>query len=158
MLLQDTVGVKLTTYTCWCGLPFALPESLFREYERANDAKPSSMSLYCPLGHAMTRGASNRVKELQEQVARERAEKDQLKETVRHYRGRVEEEVQERKRQERRVNGYKGALGRVKRRVAKGTCPCCSRKFKDLEAHMKTEHPSWDPDKHAAAEAAKADA
>jgi hypothetical protein len=39
----------------------------------------------------------------------------------------------------------------MKRRVAKGICVCCSKKFKDLETHMKEEHPDWNPDKAAEA-------
>jgi hypothetical protein len=58
--------------------------------------------------------------------------------------------------QERRINGYKGVVARTKRKIAAGRCPCCSHQFKDLERHMTTKHPGYDPDKGAEALAAKA--
>jgi hypothetical protein len=40
-------------------------------------------------------------------------------------------------------DGIKGVLTKVKRRVGKGTCPCCKRHFVNVERHMKVKHPSF---------------
>ena len=37
----------------------------------------------------------------------------------------------------------KGQVTRIKKRVANGVCPCCNRTFKDLAAHMSTQHPDY---------------
>lgn len=137
------LGLELVVIDCIsCGIPFAAPKQ-WRQ-ERINDHR----RFYCPNGHEQHYTGKTEAERLRDELARTKAQLDQKSARIVD----LQDEVQH---QERRVNGYKGALGRVKRRVAKGTCPCCSRKFKDLEAHMKTEHPTWDPDKHAAAAAAK---
>jgi hypothetical protein len=33
--------------------------------------------------------------------------------------------------------------GRLKRRAAAGTCPCCNRTFRQLTAHIKNKHPEF---------------
>lgn len=37
----------------------------------------------------------------------------------------------------------KGAKTRIQNRVKHGVCPCCSRTFKQLAAHMKMKHPEF---------------
>ena len=38
----------------------------------------------------------------------------------------------------------KGVVTRMRRRTAAGVCPCCQRTFKQLAAHMKTQHPDYE--------------
>jgi len=144
---EDTLEVV----KCWCGICFAVPQPLWNEYERKNDAAPKSFAIHCPLGHGMTRGVSNALKEARDTIARKQAWIDQQA-------ARIKELYDETARKERSIRGYKGVVARNKRRISKGMCPCCSRKFKDLGSHMAAEHPDWNPDKEADARGAKADA
>lgn len=142
---------QLTVVQCWCGVLYAVPDSLYSEYDRKNNKAPQSMSLYCPLGHAMVRGVSSELTEARaelkrktDEVARKQAALDQAWARSNELRGEVAH-------QERRINGYKGVVARTKRRISKGRCPCCSHEFKNLKQHMQAEHPHWDPDKGAEA-------
>lgn len=143
---QLAAQTQLTVVQCWCGILFAVPDSLWSEYSRKNDLLPQSMEIHCPIGHGMTRGISNALKEAREELARTKARLDQEV-------ARVNTLQRETERKERQVRGYKGVVARTKR----GMCPCCSQKFKDLKEHMASAHPDWDPDKHAEALAAKAE-
>jgi hypothetical protein len=66
-----TYTSELTTVTCWCGLPTAIPETLYKE------ARRSGRSLYCPLGHLYGWKARDdlkaRAEELEKRLADERA-------------------------------------------------------------------------------------
>lgn len=44
---------------------------------------------------------------------------------------------------ENRRRAEKAAKTRLKNRAKAGVCPCCNRTFKQLAAHMKTQHPNW---------------
>jgi hypothetical protein len=56
---------------------------------------------------------------------------------------RSEREIAERER--RRANGYKGHATRITKRAKAGVCPCCNRTFKQLAAHMASQHPTFTP-------------
>jgi len=43
----------------------------------------------------------------------------------------------------RRARAYKGHLGRTRKRIGSGTCPCCNRHFQNLGRHMKGQHPEY---------------
>jgi len=45
--------------------------------------------------------------------------------------------------QARRAVSLKGVVTRTKRRIAVGKCPCCHIEFKDLQKHMKKQHPGY---------------
>lgn len=119
----------VTTYNvidCYkCGALFALPADVDEELHR------SGRTFYCPNGHGQVYTQST-VKQLQrerEAHARTVARLDQVK---------ADRDAIERSRR-----ATKGALTRVKNRVANGVCPCCNRSFGDLAAHMATEHPTF---------------
>lgn len=144
------ITITLVAEECYlCGTPFAMPSTLRKE--RLADHR----AFYCPNGHGQVytgeteaQKLAKQLKAKQDELGREKHWREQSEEHARDLAKRV---VHERA----RVNGYKGAIARTKNRVAKGQCPCCSHKFKDLKTHMVTEHPNWNPDKHADAMAAK---
>jgi len=41
------------------------------------------------------------------------------------------------------ARAYKGVATKIKKRVVAGVCPCCNRHFRELEAHMATQHPTY---------------
>lgn len=120
---------ELTVIQCWCGILFAVPDALQREYERKNDMTPKSMSIHCPLGHGMTRGVSNKMKELESRLAATRSMLDQE---------RAKSETLE-----KRVAAAKGQVTKIRKRVGNGVCPCCTRSFSNLARHMNTQHPDY---------------
>jgi hypothetical protein len=121
---------QLVTETCWCGIHFAIPASLQREIQaKRHDG-------HCPLGHTYIYGGKTEAQKLKEQLelkerqlASERARRDQAEADAAHERN--------------RVRGYQGALGKAKKRAAKGVCPAagCKRSFVDVARHVATCHP-----------------
>lgn len=132
---------RLTEYehtTCAaCGVSFYLPDYFVANKRRTKE------TFYCPSGHSLVFNGRNKEDILREELEQkelaikrkneELARKNELLESVRRQRDRAE----------RSSASYKGKLGSVKRRAAHGVCPCCSRTFKQLAAHMKTKHPEY---------------
>jgi hypothetical protein len=109
---------RLHVTTCWCGLPHAIPESLYAQAEN------HGRSIYCPLGHQWI------VKDTFEQKLR--------REQQRH------EATRDLLAQEERSHAAtRGHLTRTKKRVGAGVCPCCHRTFRQLARHMEAKHPDY---------------
>lgn len=148
-----TASVPLLVQSCIsCGIPFAFPQELDRRLRETRE------NFYCPNGHKQHYTGQTDAERLAAELAATKraaaAEKSVLERQVRDARADEELERKARKHFEHKARGMKGALNRVKKRVAAGRCPCCSHEFKDLERHMKNQHPKWDPEQHAAALAA----
>ena len=139
-----TLTSTLVPMTCYlCGIVFGLE----RDYK--NRRVEDHGDWHCPNGHAQHFLGKTEAERLREQLqATERCLQNARDETQRQreLRGQVE----------RSLRGTRSVVTRLKRRTVKGQCVCCSRKFKDLEKHMKSEHPDWNPDRAAEALAAKA--
>ena len=136
-------------HTCAdCMIEFAITTGADYRY------KQQGKGFYCPNGHSLSYGKSEADK-LRDTLAAKEKELATVKDSKRYFVDRLAEEQTSHRRTVNQLNGTRGALTRVKRRVAAGRCPCCSNQFKDLERHMKNQHPSWDPDKHAEALAEK---
>lgn len=121
---------ELIVTSCWCGIRVAIPDDLY-----AHAKKDSTNSVYCPLGHIFVYRESDATKlrrekaELEARLQASRRTQDHLREVVAH--------------EQARVRGYQGALGKAKKRAAKGVCPApgCKRSFVDVAAHVATCHP-----------------
>lgn len=112
---------ELTVLDCWCGMPHAIPTRLYNEAR-----KRSSVTVYCPLGHTYgwhESEADRLRKRLESAERRENATRDLLDHEQRSH------------------AATRGHLTRVKKRVAHGVCPHCTRKFTNLERHMQSKHP-----------------
>jgi len=46
-------------------------------------------------------------------------------------------------RTQRQLSATRGVVTRTKKRIACGTCPCCKRRFTNLQRHMETQHPKY---------------
>lgn len=124
---------RLVTTTCWCGIPHAIPEALYRA--ASEDPK---QAVFCPLGHEWVRrkSASQIEREKREQLERRLADE---RDTSRRWRDRAEAEA-------RSAAAYKGHLTRAKKRIANGVCPVpgCKRSgFERVLAHIASQHPDW---------------
>jgi phosphoglycerate-specific signal transduction histidine kinase len=115
---------------CNCHVRFAMPEGLS---DRAQG--DSQIWFWCPNGHKQhyTEG------ELQ------RAQRDLREAQQRATRNRewAQSERERANRVERSRTALRGALTRVRNRIATGVCPCCRRSFGNLARHMATQHPGY---------------
>jgi len=118
-------GVYTTVTCCKCGIGIGLPPGF--EAGRRSDRK----TFYCAWGHPQWfpgKTDEQRIAELKAQVA---TKDDLLQSTIR--------ENEKRYRLQRAAEGKTRAL---KKRVAAGVCPCCTRTFQNLARHMKSQHPN----------------
>jgi len=127
------VGRMRSAGPCYlCRSEIYLPDSL---YDAA--CRSSAINFYCPFGHQQhfVQGDTTET-EL-------RRERDMLKQQI----ARVEHErdlaTREANEQTERAKKAEAASKRLKKRAAAGTCPCCSRTFANMSAHMLHEHPGW---------------
>ncbi len=93
---------------------------------------------YCKTGWGYSESEIDKLKE----------QLDAQKNATKNQRLRKEELFNECEKLKRSRNGMKGVLRREQNRLARvknGTCPCCKRHFKNLERHMKGQHPNFKP-------------
>lgn len=124
--------VKLTETDCWCGLPFAMPTRLYEQCRKEGE------TFYCPLGHSVA------FKEPEaDQLRRER---DRLKQRLAQQEDTIKSWAEEAERHKKAATAAKGQVTKLRKRAKHGVCPCCSRTFQNLAAHMKTKHPKFEPE------------
>jgi hypothetical protein len=124
---SETLAVETC---CNCGIRFAMPVDF--QQQRQED----HCWFYCPNQHGQhytgktdAQKLKERLEAKEQELARERARGDQARAEAEHERN--------------RVRGYQGALGKAKKRAAKGVCPApgCKRSFVDVARHVSTCHP-----------------
>ncbi len=134
-------GEAAVAMRCWCSIQLAIPRSLYDYYRDQN----GRFALHCPLGHKFIPGGDSPA-EIEAREQRLRAERAEL------------DAAQQRSAKllaMRRVSARKGLMTRMRNRLTRGTCPCCSKRFPDLRAHLAQRHPKWEPEKAIAALVAK---
>lgn len=131
------VGEAAIPMRCWCSIQLAIPASLYDYYRRKNEQASGSFSLHCPLGHTF--------------IPAGRSEADKLRDQLAAANERAEAQRQSKLHAWRQISARKGIITRLKNRIARGTCPCCSQTFTDLKLHMRRRHPKWDLEKAVAA-------
>ena len=106
---------------CKCGIPIFMTTDMNARLRKSHEA------FYCLHGH----GQSYRS-ETEEEKLRKALHEKELESTRRAQAlaAAVEAKAQ-----------AEAKLARNVKRTAAGTCPCCSRTFKQLAAHMKNKHP-----------------
>jgi hypothetical protein len=109
--------------SCWCGIPFSAPASLYR----AHHERKAPGHLYCPLGHQVVYGGETEAE--RERQRRIHAEASLAREQDRHESTR------------KSLAATKGHLTRIRNRVAHGVCPWCKRSVKQMRDHVATKHP-----------------
>lgn len=118
-------------HCCECGVPMALDAETYSVLKR------SGANFYCPHGHPQhfPRGKTVEQK-LRDELTEERRRRERAEQ-------RIAMEQDERKAIERKLAAQKGQTTRLKNRAKAGVCPCCNRTFKQLAAHMKSQHPEF---------------
>jgi hypothetical protein len=149
MATQIVIETLNSLHCANCGLLFGITADF--EARRRLDHK----TVFCPMGHI---NVYNHQTEAERLAAELRTKNDQLA-REKHWREEAEARTRdvrlEKEHVERRLRGTKSVVTRMKRRTAAGRCPCCSHQFKNLETHMKTQHPKWNPDRAAEAMAVR---
>jgi len=126
----QTIIETFRVVSCYtCGARFGIGSDLYKRV--VTDAVGS---IFCPTCGNKTcwreSDDQKRIKELQKKLEWEAAE--------------VARQKDARDVAEASLQATKGAVTRMKRRVAAGTCPCCKRTFKQLSAHMADKHPNYE--------------
>jgi hypothetical protein len=121
--LTGTVSLKWTTCIS-CGTVIAMVDEMFDRRQKTGE------TFYCPNGHSqhfiVGETKADRFKRLMEN---ERARADMWR-----------DQAEAAERSKRAVRGH---LTRIRRRIANGVCPCCTRTFQNVERHMENQHPDY---------------
>jgi hypothetical protein len=123
---QMTYSQTLIATSCWCGIPFAIPENLhdWMGLKQGN-------SCHCPNGHKMIFGNT-----IEEQLAEAKRRLEEARRREGATRSLLEQE-------ERSHSATRGHLTRARNQVHRaehGVCPHCNRTFQNLARHMETKH------------------
>lgn len=130
--MTQIATVTVTSATCCkCGYEIWMTEG----YKRAR--RRDHKWFYCT-SCGTSQHWSQESKE--ERLARELRAANQREETQRQ---RLREAREATERERKVAQGYKGAWVKTKKRIGKGTCPCCKRHFSNVERHMATQHPEY---------------
>lgn len=142
-MMTQSLVTRLVWEVCCnekCGVSFGMEEQ-YREQK-----KKDHTLFYCPNGHGQHYTAKTAVEAERDRLAKQLASTERCLQFAREaeatYRSRT-------KVQERQISARKGIITRMKRRLVAGRCVCCSRQFKDLETHMHSQHPDFNPEKGA---------
>ena len=93
-------------------------------------------NFWCPYCSQQQHYCESRIQKLKNQLKREQNWRQS--EIDHHAQTRAElRETESRRRAE------KGAKTKLKKRIANGVCPCCTRTFQNLGQHMTNQHPEY---------------
>jgi hypothetical protein len=109
-----------------CGTVFGINDNLHRRFRERGD------TFYCPNGHSQAYTKS--LVEVEKEKAKKEVE-------------RLQWELQSKNNRimftENQLRATKGAVTKLKKRIANGACPCCKRQFVNLHRHMESQHPDY---------------
>ncbi len=121
-----TLGIEFEKITCCiagCGITFGVP--VHWEMIRRND----HTWFYCPNGH-------------RQHYSRE-TEEERLARELQSALDDAAWEKKEKREAQGSLRATRGVVTRTKNRIKKGICPCCTRTFPNLGAHMTQKHPEY---------------
>lgn len=122
-----------------CAGIYAISEAFRIQAQQIGHFKKTWACPYC--GSKRGYGESsheNEVRDLKKKL-------EQQQNTTVYYRQRHDELQTKVEHLKKSRDGVRGALAKVKKRVANSVCPCCNRTFTEtaLQRHLKTQHPNW---------------
>lgn len=135
--IAEVAMEQLQCCAAQCGIVFWVPTEWARERRRDH------VWFYCPNGHHQHWPQKSETEKLREQLAREKHNAEQ---TQARMRDDLQRERRARTVAERQLSAARGQVTKIKNRVGKGVCPCCSRTFANLQRHMQGQHPDWSPE------------
>lgn len=126
-----TSEVQMTSIICSeCGAIFALSGHYISE------RKADHKGFYCPNGHRQYFSGKSEAEKLRDQVIAKQQRLDQAEAEIRWQK-------EQRQATERRLAAHRGVATKLRKRASKGACPCCMKKFPDMEKHMAENHPHY---------------
>ena len=125
-------GTFSTVTCCWenCDLTFAMPKDIDDQFRRDH------VSFYCPRGHKQSYTCKSDLETKQDTI-------NELARKLEYLEAEQEVTEQERDHFRKSRDSTKGALTKIKKRIASGVCPCCNRQFTNLARHMTGKHPNY---------------
>lgn len=123
MRTQTYTATLVVEQCCSCGVAFGLDRD---HYQRLRDTHDW---FYCPNGHSLHYTGPSDAEKLRRKLENEREETRIA---------RADAEVER-----NRARAFKGHATRLRNRVGRGMCPCCSQEFPDVAAHIEAEHPGY---------------
>jgi hypothetical protein len=126
----------LTEVTCWCGMTYAIPATLYQHMRNQRDNNERQPDVYCPLGHTWCIAGKSALDAKNEEL--ERVQREKIWAENRASRLRLEKQAAERS-----AAAYKGQATKARKRAAAALCPCCNRSFVQLRRHLENKHPDY---------------
>lgn len=136
--VTTTVAIHITSCAV-CGVSFGVPEGYLEA--RRKDGR----TIWCPNGHTLG-WAETEADRLRKEIASVKGKLDQTQALADSWRKDADKQYELRKATERQLSATRGVVTRIKNRVKNGVCPCCNRHFENLQRHMGTKHPDWQPE------------
>lgn len=131
-----TVHTELVTETCCqCGMLYAMTREFYKDRQ---ERRRGDCTFYCPRGHPQYYTGESEAQKL-------RRERDRLLQNEAYLQDQLKVARNKADHERNRANGYKGHATRITKRAKAGVCPCCNRTFKQLAAHMASQHPTFTP-------------
>jgi len=127
-----------------CSMHFGITKDF--EERRRKDHK----EFYCPAGHSNVYNHDNEEEKLRRENQRMKQNSAYLEDQIRDREKQIQKQRENTNAARRQTRAYKGVVTRTKNRVGAGVCPCCTRSFKSLAAHMATKHPEYRKEKVSA--------
>lgn len=121
--LTGTVSLKWTECIT-CGTVIAMVDDM---YDRR---LKSGQNFYCPNGHV-------------QHFVVGQTEEAKLRHRLASAEARASSWRDQAEAAERSKRAVRGHLTRIRRRIANGVCPCCTRTFENVERHMESQHPEY---------------
>lgn len=112
-----------------CGVLMGVPTQW--DQARRQDLR----SIFCPNGHTMSYRESPKDVTIR-----------QLTASRDYHRSDAARERQQAESAKRSAAAARGVVTRIKKRIAKGVCPCCKRYFADVHRHIQGQHPEFQAD------------
>lgn len=127
---MDTLSVSLVRMTCSeCGVIYGM-ESV-QQARRQDDGG----AFYCTNGHKQVY-IETALRRTQRELEAEKRRSQFAREDAERWRARHASAKHQ-------VRAHKGAATKLRKRVANGVCPCCTRSFVNLRRHIETKHPDF---------------
>ena len=127
------LSIRFHTVICYkCSVTFAVDEHIRKRWIERGD------TFWCPNGHDQHYSESD-ISKLKSELAREKSRRE-------FYERNAASERTAREMTQRQLIAQKAAKTRLRNRIRNGVCPCCTRSFMNLKAHIKTQHPDFQPD------------
>lgn len=135
-------AIQLTTVHCGkCGGHYAIDEHVRKQHEEDGTYWNCP---YCKTGWGYGESDADRLrKQLKVEQNKAKQREWELQEARNEMERTRAEAAEKLKKSQAKYRAQKGQNTRLKKRVGHGVCPCCHRTFKQLQRHMKSQHPEF---------------